>query len=51
STFHYATFDYLPGNRHAVRVTTQAERPYQQQAASSSKEGEEEKAEAHQAAP
>lgn len=28
STAHYATFDYLPGNRHAVRVTTQGEIPY-----------------------
>ncbi|RLN71490.1 hypothetical protein BBJ28_00021673, partial [Nothophytophthora sp. Chile5] len=27
-TAHYATFDYLPGNRHAVRVTTQGEIPY-----------------------
>jgi len=28
STFHYATFDYLPGNRHAVRVTPHGEIPY-----------------------
>ncbi|KAJ8579014.1 hypothetical protein ON010_g181 [Phytophthora cinnamomi] len=28
STFHYATFDYLPGNRHAVRVTPHGEVPY-----------------------
>lgn len=27
-TFHYATFDYLPGNRHAVRVTPHGEIPY-----------------------
>ncbi|KAI9981772.1 hypothetical protein PInf_009542 [Phytophthora infestans] len=27
-TTHFATFDYLPGNRHAVRVTTQGEIPY-----------------------
>jgi len=27
-TAHFATFDYLPGNRHAVRVTTQGEIPY-----------------------
>ncbi|KAF4032485.1 TfdA family Taurine catabolism dioxygenase TauD [Phytophthora infestans] len=27
-TTHFATFDYLPGNRHAVRVTTQKEIPY-----------------------
>ncbi|KAG6577869.1 Poly ADP-ribose [Phytophthora cinnamomi] len=27
-TAHYATFDYLPGNRHAVRVTTQGEIPF-----------------------
>ncbi|KAE9115362.1 hypothetical protein PF010_g9363 [Phytophthora fragariae] len=27
-TFHYATFDYLPGNRHAVRVTPHGEVPY-----------------------
>uniref|UniRef100_K3XD44 TauD/TfdA-like domain-containing protein n=1 Tax=Globisporangium ultimum (strain ATCC 200006 / CBS 805.95 / DAOM BR144) TaxID=431595 RepID=K3XD44_GLOUD len=26
-TAHYATFDYLPGNRHAVRVTTHGEIP------------------------
>ncbi|KAH7463507.1 hypothetical protein PRIC2_004970 [Phytophthora ramorum] len=28
STVHYATFDYLPGNRHAVRVTPHGEIPY-----------------------
>lgn len=28
STLHYATLDFLPGNRHAVRVTPQAEIPY-----------------------
>lgn len=28
ATIHYATFDYLPGNRHAVRVTAQGEIPY-----------------------
>ncbi|KAF4031700.1 TfdA family Taurine catabolism dioxygenase TauD [Phytophthora infestans] len=28
STFHYATFDYLPGNRHAIRVTPHGEVPY-----------------------
>ncbi|KAG2507400.1 hypothetical protein BBO99_00009446 [Phytophthora kernoviae] len=28
ATFHYATFDYLPGNRHAVRVTPHGEIPY-----------------------
>ncbi|POM70546.1 Hypothetical protein PHPALM_12992 [Phytophthora palmivora] len=28
STFHYATFDFLPGNRHAVRVTPHGEIPY-----------------------
>ncbi|KAG2505159.1 hypothetical protein JM18_009517 [Phytophthora kernoviae] len=27
-TAHYATFDYLPGNRHAVRVTTHGEIPF-----------------------
>jgi len=27
-TNHYATFDYLPGNRHGVRVTPQAEVPF-----------------------
>ncbi|KAH7463511.1 putative alpha-ketoglutarate-dependent sulfonate dioxygenase [Phytophthora ramorum] len=27
-TAHYATFDYLPGNRHAVRVTPHGEVPY-----------------------
>ncbi|TMW65268.1 hypothetical protein Poli38472_009435 [Pythium oligandrum] len=27
-TFHYATFDYLPGNRHAVRVTPHGEIPF-----------------------
>ncbi|KAJ8540782.1 hypothetical protein ON010_g12445 [Phytophthora cinnamomi] len=27
-TAHYATFDYLPGNRHAVRVTPHGEIPY-----------------------
>lgn len=26
-TFHYATFDYLPGNRHAIRVTPHGEIP------------------------
>lgn len=28
ATTHYATFDYLPGSRHAVRVTAQGEIPY-----------------------
>ncbi|RLN26395.1 hypothetical protein BBO99_00009602, partial [Phytophthora kernoviae] len=28
ATFHYATYDYLPGNRHAVRVTPHGEIPY-----------------------
>ncbi|EGZ22781.1 hypothetical protein PHYSODRAFT_324091 [Phytophthora sojae] len=28
STFHYATFDFLPGNRHAVRVTPHGEIRY-----------------------
>jgi sulfonate dioxygenase len=28
ATFHYATFDYLPGNRHAIRVTPHGEVPY-----------------------
>ncbi|KAF1335289.1 Poly adp-ribose, partial [Globisporangium splendens] len=27
-THHYATFDYLPGSRHAVRVTTHGEIPF-----------------------
>ncbi|RLN32004.1 hypothetical protein BBJ28_00015306 [Nothophytophthora sp. Chile5] len=27
-TAHYATFDYLPGNRHALRVTPHGEIPY-----------------------
>ncbi|GAB9474343.1 Poly adp-ribose [Globisporangium polare] len=27
NTFHYATFDYLPGNRHALRVTPHGEIP------------------------
>ncbi|KAF4044073.1 TfdA family Taurine catabolism dioxygenase TauD [Phytophthora infestans] len=28
ATVHYATYDYLPGNRHAVRVTPHGETPY-----------------------
>lgn len=28
ATVHYATYDYLPGNRHAVRVTPHGEIPY-----------------------
>ncbi|KAH7463513.1 putative alpha-ketoglutarate-dependent sulfonate dioxygenase [Phytophthora ramorum] len=28
ATIHYATYDYLPGNRHAVRVTPHGEIPY-----------------------
>jgi len=28
STNHFATFDYLPGNRHAVRVTPHGEIPF-----------------------
>ncbi|KAF4028513.1 TfdA family Taurine catabolism dioxygenase TauD [Phytophthora infestans] len=28
ATVHYATYDYLPGNRHAVRVTPRGETPY-----------------------